>query len=407
MTSTASSLHRSLAMAVEATIAPMPSSALLPQEGETTEHRAARKHHLLPERLAANRDINHLTPIMLNACRKAEAGNPLTDLESDLLDLARLAAPTRSDLFGYGTAYTELGEGGRAALFPDRIAELTIEDSCTYEQVSQEVADYWPVISQLPNVAFHEPGMRPQDMPSGEVVQRYGWSRIIPPRPLPEAGRGKGQAASGPVGAADASRDPMCATVHVVRAKCHEHTWGEPGTDEVYFTLQVTDGDPDYTFDRTTKTVEGFKKGVTKDYNQPVVAWMHDDEVDELPVTNVWIAIQGWEEDHGKSDLVKKIGEKARDISEKLIKGVKDPTKKGDMAKGIGGIILAIVSLLTQWWHDDYIGQNFLGPWGPDIRDERSFNVLVVQYTPDGHEAKGSGKYEVTLKATHECYGER
>lgn len=73
MTSTASSLHRSLAMAVEATIAPMPSSALLPQEGETTEHRAARKHHLLPERLAANRDINHLTPIMLNACRKAEA----------------------------------------------------------------------------------------------------------------------------------------------------------------------------------------------------------------------------------------------------------------------------------------------------------------------------------------------
>ncbi|MFF8505821.1 hypothetical protein ACF07L_34985 [Streptomyces anulatus] len=364
--------------------------ALQPKEGETREEREARNKRLVGARLAANSSVNLLTPVLLNACRKASENKPLTDLETDLVDLARLAAPTPDDIAGYGQAFAGLAADQSAALFPEDTAGLGADSSYSYADGARDLPKYWDRISALPNVI--KPGARLDEgsLPSAEDIQRLGWSRPLPTEDAEDL-------PGGLLGFIHS------AVVELVKAKCHSDTVGEWGDDEVYFIIHTSNKKRGST--STTQTVEHFKDGVTQNYNyrQFVAHNVGKKEYPPPPETGPVIGIiEGWEEDYGKSKVMEEIKKKANEISEKLIEGIKDPTKKKGQLQAAAGVILAIVSLFIEAWCDDFIALNSFELDDSSFKNKEELAVMLVRKNDYGHETLEWGKYEAFLQAHYD-----
>ncbi|GAB2785071.1 hypothetical protein [Streptomyces daliensis] len=366
----------------------MPSEEDLgPTEGETREERGARNERLLGARLASNSSVNLLTPVLLNACRKRSEGGSLSDLESDLVDLVKLAGTSQDEVAGWGRAFAALDAGQSAALFPQDTSELDADSSYSYADAARDLPKYWDVISELPNVITPGVSGGAPKLPSARDVQRFGWSQVLP------TGDGEYRAAMPKGGYYHA------ALVQIETATCHHHTVGEAGTDEVYFVLHsVVDRGVNET--TMSETVENFTDGVTQRYDHLHYAdgLFDPDKYPPAPKMKSFIAIlEGWEEDHGKSKVLEKIKEKANEISEKLIGGIKDPSKKKAQIQAAVGIVLAIVALFVEAWCDDFIAHETIEGDYTNFENKDEKSVTLVRKNDYGYEVLNWGKYEALV----------
>ncbi|MFI1250741.1 hypothetical protein ACH4TY_29200 [Streptomyces anulatus] len=387
MTLTSALLENALDSAVACARSMPADDALQPGKRETREEREARNNRLFGARLVANSSVNLLTPVLLNACRKASEKRTLTDLESDLLDLARLAAPTPEDVAGYGSAFAGLEAEQSTALFPADTAGLGADSSYSYADAARDLPKYWDLASDLPNVIKTGASAETVILPAAHDVQRFGWSRPLlaetaePLGPLPPIYGHK-------------------AVLTIYQATCIAQTEGENGDDEVYFVLHTAHAKAGKT--STSETMEHFKEGVTKEYH-------HEHEVAINLGTNppppkfggALGIIEAWEEDNGKSQVLEEIRKKANEISEKLIEGVKDPTKTKGQLQAAAGIIMAIVDLFIQAWCDDFIAMDSFELGDLDFENRVRFGRKLVRTNDYGYEVLNWGKYEVAMSCQY------
>ncbi|MFH8362231.1 hypothetical protein [Streptomyces anulatus] len=178
-TDSSAPLENALDSAVACARSMLADDAVQPGKRETREEREARNNRLVGARLVANNSVNLLAPVLLNACRKASEKRTLTDLESELLDLTRLAAPTPEDVAGYGRAFTGLEAEQRAALFPAHTARH-LDGRTSAPQLAGELRR--PLDPFAARSAGRAAGLRPGPGTSGTCTSRACQVRAaVPP----------------------------------------------------------------------------------------------------------------------------------------------------------------------------------------------------------------------------------
>ncbi|PRX96538.1 hypothetical protein [Allonocardiopsis opalescens] len=377
-----------------------PTDVVWARSGRVPEKNDEDHHRLGAQRLAANRRVNYLTPVMLNACHKAVTKKELSKLEASLLRLAKIAMPHEGETGKWGKAFAELSTDQRNALFPEKVAHLTPDSTVTHKDAVAWMPEVWNVIQNMPNVAKQtEIGKKPKK-PKGPEVQRHGWTRLIPVPPK------KPQHTTVMVGgSADAERtapEHTC-VLHLGKVKCLRVTAGEPGDDEVYFTFEVISNSPRMCDPAgRSKTVEGFNNDVEKDYNEDVsnfTVLMPDGKGGFIPLNEMFFGVQAWEEDHKDPDFLGEFHKIAKQVSKDIEEALQEPTKRPYYIGHAIGLVFGLVDIITSWLTDDLIAADFVYfnfPEGPTW-DRSTLVQTWIDDWGDEHENQYTGKYEVEL----------
>jgi len=379
----APTLNRKLAdAATHRENAPTSSSARRPDESPA--QRTARRTDLAALRVAANHDVNYLTPLMLNAVNRASRGYPLRRLERDLLGLARHCAPGKEDLLGYGRALRELGTGRRRALFPAPVADLGTSVGLDYADLARLLATDAP--RGLDNVARMRFGDRTVEAAADQEVQRRGWTFLV---------TGSADVGGSPAADTDAAaRSIAGATFTVTRARCHVMTGDSvlhPRAG-IYFTaLAATEKSPHVSGTRT-RTVGGFRTGDVKNFGDTVRVG------DSTGFGCVGASVQAWEGDVGSGDgsFPAELRTYSRTITRGLVEALTEPHRHRTDAGHIAGMVASAVDVISVRVSDDYIGQNVF--WlEPEGSHEES--AIIVHHAGNGDEPIARGRYEVWARA--------
>ncbi|BAZ49248.1 hypothetical protein NIES4103_18590 [Nostoc sp. NIES-4103] len=178
--------------------------------------------------LETNRNRNAMLAVLLHACARFERGEPLSDLEANMLDTIR-TCNNDEDLKQLGHIYQEMTTERRKALFPGKLASLPLEQRYTEADLKEDLNTIIPELMSQPNVRTINIDELPPDAPLGpddeaflQAVKDYGHGIV----------RYTSSAQKNQL----ASTEPKNYGIKMTRFYCSDNS-DELNSDELYFSV--------------------------------------------------------------------------------------------------------------------------------------------------------------------------